>query len=381
VELRLAALERRVEAELRLGRDSELVPELRDLAAAHPLRERLREMLMLALYRSGRQVESLEVYRHTREELIEAFGVEPGPGLRDLEQAVLRHDPALEPSRSSAPWQEGPDGAVLVAATDGARLTAMLGPAAELARRPPRELIVALLLADESALAAATGELARLRETLDAPARVAAFVAPAPGDDVLRLVRSHDPDLLLLDAPAGFAATGPPGADLAIVLERSPCDVAIVSAPRATSTGGGGVVVPFGGSEHDWAALELGAWLAGATGERLRLAGARADARRGGRDASRLLADASLAVQRTVGVAAEPFLVDADAAGLLAATAAASAVVIGLSPRWRREGLGDARRSVVADAACPVLVVHRGPRPSGIAPGASATRFTWSLGA
>ena len=65
--------------------------------------------------------------------------------------------------------------------------------------------------------------------------------------------------------------------------------------------------------------------------------------------------------------------------GLLSAAAGASAVVVGLSPRWRREGLGDARRALVAAPRCPVLVVHRGLRPSGIAPREATTRFTWSL--
>jgi hypothetical protein len=166
---------------------------------------------------------------------------------------------------------------------------------------------------------------------------------------------------------------------LASVLEASACDVAIVTGGRSGDCDGG-VVVPFGGGEHDWAAAELGAWLASATGVPLRLAGARADPRAGGRDASRLLADASLAVQRTVGIVAEPFLVDAGTVGLLEAAASGSAVVIGLSPRWRREGLGEARGAVVASAGCPVFLVHRGPRPGGLAPRASATRFTWSLG-
>jgi hypothetical protein len=127
--------------------------------------------------------------------------------------------------------------------------------------------------------------------------------------------------------------------------------------------------------------VELGAWLATATGERLRLAGARSDSRQGGSDASRLLADASLAVQRVVGIAAEPALVEPSPSGLAAATAGATGVVIGLSPRWRSEGLGDARGKLVADASCPVLVVHRGLRPSGIAPRDTMTRFTWSIAA
>jgi DNA-binding SARP family transcriptional activator len=374
-EMRMAALEHRLEADLRLGRDSDLVPELRDLCAAQPLREHLREMLMLALYRGGRQIEALDVYREARRELVDSFGLEPGPGLRELEQAILRHDPALA---SPASWRSEPGGTLLVAVRDSHRLELVLNLASALARHPARELVIAMLVPDEAALGAATPVLTRARETLGAAVRTAAFVAASPADDVARLVRAHEPDLLVLDAPPGFAdAAGPSSPELDSVLESSPCDVAIVA---GTAAADGAVVVPFAGGEHDWTAAELGAWLAAARDVRLRFAGARAEPRPGARDASRALADASLAVQRTVGIAAEPFLVDPTGDGLLEAAASAGAVVIGLSARWRHEGLGDARRALVAEARCPVIVVHRGPRPGGIAPGASATRFTWSLG-
>ena len=94
-ELRLAAIEERVEAELALGQHAPLVPELEALVAEHPLRERIRAQLMIALYRSGRQSEALAVYRATREHLVEHLGLEPGPELRQLEEAILRHDGAL----------------------------------------------------------------------------------------------------------------------------------------------------------------------------------------------------------------------------------------------------------------------------------------------
>jgi peptide/nickel transport system substrate-binding protein len=95
-ELRLAAVEARVEAELALGRDTALVPELEALVGEHPLRERLRSQLMLALYRCGRQADALETYRVGRSLLSRELALEPSPRLRELEQAILRQEPALE---------------------------------------------------------------------------------------------------------------------------------------------------------------------------------------------------------------------------------------------------------------------------------------------
>jgi GNAT superfamily N-acetyltransferase len=107
--------------------------------------------------------------------------------------------------------------------------------------------------------------------------------------------------------------------------------------------------------------------------------GTRADPRSGRRDASRLLADASLAVQRVADVDAAPVLAGADE--LVDAVEEAGLVAVGISPRWRHEGIGATRRALVRAALPAVLLVHRGPRPGGLAPRESRTRFTWSLGA
>ena len=159
----------------------------------------------------------------------------------------------------------------------------------------------------------------------------------------------------------------------------SPADVAVLGSGKVES--GSGVFVPFGGGEHDWAALELGASLASATGDSLFLVGTKADAPGGRRDASRLLADASLAAQRVVGVETRPLLAEPTEDALLHAVDEAGLVVAGISPRWRREGIGSTRRGLVRRALPPVLLVHRGPRPSGLAPRESRTRFTWTLDA
>jgi YVTN family beta-propeller protein len=100
-ELRVSAIEERIEAELTLGRHAALVVELEALVAEHPLREKLRGQLMLALYRCGRQAEALQVYQEARRLLVGDLGLEPGTALRSLEQAILNHDPALEPRPST----------------------------------------------------------------------------------------------------------------------------------------------------------------------------------------------------------------------------------------------------------------------------------------
>jgi peptide/nickel transport system substrate-binding protein len=142
-----AALELRIDAELALGRHTDLVPELEGLVAEHPLRERLREQLMVALYRCGRQADALEVYGDARRDLLDELGVEPGPALRELQAAILRQAPELAPAPRRWPRPARPSrlrltllaaggallsgaavAAALLAAGDGGRAAARLGP-------------------------------------------------------------------------------------------------------------------------------------------------------------------------------------------------------------------------------------------------------------
>lgn len=95
-ESRLGALERRVEADLRLGLHAELLTELTELIARHPLHEGLHAQAMAALYRSGRPWQALEVYQALRGRLVEELGLEPSPRLRRMQQAVLASDPVLD---------------------------------------------------------------------------------------------------------------------------------------------------------------------------------------------------------------------------------------------------------------------------------------------
>lgn len=375
-EIRLVTLEQRIDADLRLGRHAELVGELEELVATEPLRERLRAQLMLALYRSGRQAEALSVYRSARETLVEEFGIEPTSALRELERAILTHDASLD-LESAAP-RSTPPGAILVLPSTAAELDGLLALAEPLAGRATREVIVARLLADASELADEMSMLNARRASISVPSRVAAFTTRDAIVDLCHLAAAHDVELVLMDAPPGIDASVVPDG-LTAILDGSPADVALVPRAPVDLASGTGVFAPFGGGEHDWAALELGAWLASALGARLTLVGTQEDPRHGRRDASRLLADASLAVQRVVGVETTPVLAEATEQALVAAVEPASVVVAGLSPRWRRDGIGATRCALVRNAHPPVVLVHRGPRPGGLAPRETRTRYSWSI--
>lgn len=108
-DLRFVALESRIDADLELGRHADLVGELEALVAEHPYREKLRSQLMLALYRAGRQADALAAYRAARRSFVDELGIEPGPELRELEAAILRHDPLLAPppGRGAGPGRRG----------------------------------------------------------------------------------------------------------------------------------------------------------------------------------------------------------------------------------------------------------------------------------
>ncbi len=139
-ELRLSALQDRMEVDLRLGRHHEVIPELRDLVDVHPFRERLRELLMLALYRAGRQEEALRTYRSLERALGEELGIEPGHEVRTLEKQILLQDPSLDldsppsrpvtnlpaPTTSFVGRQRDIDETLKL--LDGTRLLTFLGP-------------------------------------------------------------------------------------------------------------------------------------------------------------------------------------------------------------------------------------------------------------
>jgi predicted ATPase/DNA-binding SARP family transcriptional activator len=140
-DLRLSALEDRVEVDLVLGRHRDLVPELELLVTEHPLRERLHAALMLALYRAGRQAEALAAYRSAQQMLQAELGLEPGPALQDLERAILNHDPALESASHSRRRQDALPVAV----------TSLVG------RRNEVEQVLSMLRSSDTRLVTITG--------------------------------------------------------------------------------------------------------------------------------------------------------------------------------------------------------------------------------
>jgi hypothetical protein len=235
------------------------------------------------------------------------------------------------------------------------------------------ELII-VHVAAPAAIGAATAALTAARDRLidgDPEARVAAFSSSTPGEDVVRLALRQAADAIVADV--GDDQLEP---DVVAVLTGAPCDVVLV-----VRAGGavrpGPVLVPFGGADHDWAALELGAWLARTSEQPLRLIGGEAE-QEAARDASRLLADVSLVLQRATGVVAEPLLAPAGATGIAAAAADAGVLVLGLPEDWRENSLGEVRNALCAAPPCPLLLALRGVRAGALSPSLPLSRYPWS---
>jgi DNA-binding SARP family transcriptional activator len=159
-ELRLVALEDRIEAELRLGRHRELVAELEGLIREQPLRERLWAQLMLALYRSGRQADALLAYQRARKVLVEELGIDPGAELRRLHTAILAQDPALD---LPAPPKADPNPERAVGQEEGAQVLSLHETA---------QAAQAAAGAEEQTPSQTTGSRSRLRLVQAEPADV-----------------------------------------------------------------------------------------------------------------------------------------------------------------------------------------------------------------
>jgi Kef-type K+ transport system membrane component KefB len=319
---------------------------------------------------------------------------EYGASVEDEFEAAAR---AAERER---PVLGAPERSILVAPQTDAALAQLIALAAPLARTGiPRELIIARLVrptrgagagvraglqTEDLQLERSSQAINELRAGLAGTgvvARGVALTSANPGADLLRIVEREPVDLVIAEGRRRLIGQGIPLGDATPVLEQAPCDVAMLVAREGAAIDLGpesSVVVPFGGAEHDWAALELASWLGASTGAALRLLGAAGQTEE--RPAvTRMLADAGLLVQRATGVATEPMVVSGGRESIVSATGEADLLVVGLSDRWRQEGLGPTRAEIARAAPAPVLFVRRGTREGVFAPKASLTEFKWSM--
>ena len=231
-------------------------------------------------------------------------------------------------------------------------------------RRPPKR---------PTLLAAADGELSDRRARLEdegVVARVAAFSTPTPGTDLVKFAAHHDVAMILTNG-ANTDDRWPSTIQSSCRRLRVTSSCRFPMAIRLLAL----LSWSVRRGQHDWAALELAAYLARLSDAPLVLAGAAAQ---GGADASRMLAVASLIVQRTFGAVPEPVIVAPGAAGVLDRAPGAGLIVVGVSARYGTEGLGHTRETIVREAAVPVLAVRHGRRPGLLTPPEGLTRFGWS---
>jgi len=250
-ELRLAVQEDLILAELSLGHPAAIVATLEALVEEHPYRESLREHLMLALYRSGRQADALEAYRRARLTLVDDLGIEPGPELQSLQQAILRHDPVLELSPQSEVFAAAPKAnradrrkPIAVAFVDCASDAGDADP----------ELLASVGQRSFALVAAAAERHGGVARRLPDGRTMAVFGAgTAHEDDALRAVRAaaeaRDELVVLGDELAASAGIRPvvrAGVDAGLVLVHASGDVsggAVVYAERALEGAASGEVL------------------------------------------------------------------------------------------------------------------------------------------
>jgi hypothetical protein len=335
-------------------------------------------MALVTTFMAGPILRLIDPRQELAEPVEETVREAAGTGLTEI--------PTAQPMRS-----------ILITPQDEKNLEALLALAAPLATAtPPRELIVAQVVVPDRFVTGTSldaGDVAATQAHLDARrgellaegivARTAAFTSILPGQDYVRLASEEEVDLIMLDGRRPLLGEGIPRGPVGEVLDKAPCDVAVLVERQGMPSidADHPVMVPFGGGDHDWAALELAAWIASSTGTPLKLLGAKGAAQNGGEsgDASRVLASASLVVQQLAGISTEPVLVDIAGGGLLRAAQEAGLLVIGLSERWRDEGLGPVRATIAKAAPAPILFVRRGSRPGALAPRTGdVEKFAWS---
>ena len=259
-ELRLHALELRIEAELALGHHEQLVSELQSLVKDHPLNERLRAQLMRALYGTGggrgaRCLPSRPGATRQR------AGNRAEPHAAGAPTEDPRHDQSLEapaPATTSSPdaATTPPERSLLVLASEEVAIDVLLSLAEPMARRPPHELILMRLVGEENELPPVVASLHERRSDLAerrVTARAAAFASTNRGADAALVAREQGVDLVLADLAASPERLGQLSRDTLALLEGAPCDVALLRGRgRSVELGAEhSVIVPFGAADHD----------------------------------------------------------------------------------------------------------------------------------
>jgi Kef-type K+ transport system membrane component KefB len=325
-----------------------------------------------------------------------------GPLMRLIDPRNTFGQPAPNEELAAAPRlsiEEAPvpSRAILVAPLSDSALEPLLSLATPLARwEPPRELILARLIPPPRGSAVRGGlqtEAFLVREASDQvqrarlslldegiATRAVALTSAKPGEDIAKLAGADEIDLVLVDGHRPLLGDGVPREDVGTVLNEAPCDVGVLVAREGTAVDPSPelrVMVPFGGAEHDWAALELASWLCAASGAQLELLGPSGRSE-DGKDAGHMLANAALLVQQFAGVTATPVVAAPGRDGIISAASEAGLLVVGLSERWRKEGLGTVRRAIARSAPAPIVFVRRGERAGALAPATDVTRFAWS---
>ncbi len=306
---------------------------------------------------------------------------------------------AAQASAQAHPELPVPERSILVAPQTDAAIDQLVYIAEPLARTAPaREVIIARLVRPprgagagvRGGLSAENMLLERATKAINAQrtrlgdegvvARGVALTSSSPGSDLVHIVEHEPVDLVLTDGARPLLGDVPMG-EVGELLEHAASDMAVLVTREGDPINlgpTGPVLIPFGGAEHDWAALELGSWIAAAHGAPLKLLGAAGQTDES-KSVTRLLADAGLLVQQATGIATEPLVVSGGRDGIISAAANAGLLVLGLSDRWRREGLGPTRSAIAKAAPAPVLFVRRGQRPGLFAPKDNVTQFKWSM--
>jgi hypothetical protein len=306
--------------------------------------------------------------------------IDPSRQLSVPPEEELQAAPTVRQANLDGPL---PKRSILIAPLDDQNLEPLVALAEPLAHaQPPHGVMLARLLqppqaatggpiAGERALAAASRTLERRRDQLAAggiAARAMACISPHPGQDLVQLASLQEIDLVLVDGRRPLLGQGVPRGNPGTCLAQAPSDVACLVGPRGSVPDIGPdrpIAIPFGGAEHDWAALELAARIAGAHGAPIRLLGTSGEPLAGNRDATSLVADAALVVQQLTGVATEPVLVSLG--DMAKVGGEAGLLVVGISHQGRVQGLAPMHSEIVHALPVHVLFVRRGTRPGILA--------------